>query len=457
VSSGTNHTVRSFRNGIHPGDFKHLTRELAIERLPFPVDVVLPVSQHLGAPSIPTVSVGEYVYRGQCIGDAGGFVSSPLHASVTGRVREIELHHHPSGKMVESVVIETDSHSAQALFGEKRYEWSALDPKELVNLIGSAGFVGLGGAAFPTHVKLSIPEGKQVRFLIVNAAECEPYLNSDYRILREHREAIFEGIRVCMRALGAERCYIGTEINKKDAADDLRASIPTDLPCEIIDLQTKYPQGAEKMLIDAVLREEVPSGKLPIDVHVVVNNVGTIAGIGAFFLYGQPLVERVVTITGPGIRRPANLMVPIGTRLSDVIAHCGGITDDTRQILFGGPMMGTAQRFLDVPIMKGTSGILFLTEEKVVDRHEYPCIRCQKCIDACPVYLNPSRLGALAQARLYEDMMDYHIMDCMECASCSFVCPSNIPLVQRFRVAKGLLREQAAREKAARELEASTA
>lgn len=442
-------TVRSFRHGVHPEDFKHMTRDLAIERIPFPDEVVLPVSQHLGAPSIPTVSPGDYVYRGQRIGDAGGFVSSPLHASITGRVKEIELHHHPSGNMVEAVVIERDPHSPQALFGERRTDWEKLDPKEIIDLIGGAGFVGLGGAAFPTHVKLSVPEGKKVRFFIVNAAECEPYLNSDFRILLEHRDSIFEGVRICMKALGAERCYIGTETNKKDAADELRRSIPDDLPCEIIDLKTKYPQGAEKMLIDAVLNREVPSGKLPIDVQVVVNNVGTIAGIGQFFLYGQPLVERVVTITGPGIRRPANLMVPIGTRLTDIVAHCGGITDDTRQVLFGGPMMGTAQRFLDVPIMKGTSGVLFLTEDRVVHRHEYPCIRCQRCVDACPVYLNPSRLGALAQARLYEDMLDYHIMDCMECASCSFVCPSNIPLVQRFRVAKGLLREQMAREKEA--------
>jgi H+/Na+-translocating ferredoxin:NAD+ oxidoreductase subunit C len=442
-------TVRSFRHGIHPEDFKHLTRDLAIERMPFPDEVILPVSQHLGRPSVPTVAPGDYVYRGQCIGDAGGFVSSPLHASVTGRVKEIELHHHPSGNMVEAIVIERDPHSPQALFGEKRTDWENLDPKEIIDLIGNAGFVGLGGAAFPTHVKLSIPEGKQVRFFIVNAAECEPYLNSDFRILFEKRDAIFEGVRICMKALGAELCYIGTETNKKDAADELRRSVPDDLPCEIIDLKTKYPQGAEKMLIDAVLDREVPSGKLPIDVHVVVNNVGTIAGIGEFFLYGQPLVERVVTITGPGIHRPANLMVPIGTKLTDIIAHCGGIADETRQVLFGGPMMGTAQRFLDVPVMKGTSGVLFLTEERVVHRHEYPCIRCQRCIDACPVYLNPSRLGALAQARLYEDMMDYHIMDCMECAACSFVCPSNIPLVQRFRVAKGLLREKMAREKEA--------
>lgn len=197
-----------------------------------------------------------------------------------------------------------------------------------------------------------------------------------------------------------------------------------------------------------MLHREVPSGKFPIDVQVVVNNVGTVAGIGDLFTYGQPLIERVVTVTGPGIRTPANLLIPIGTKLSDVIAFCGGMSDDTRQILFGGPMMGAAQRFLDVPVMKGTSGILFLTDHEIFPREEYPCIRCLRCVDACPVYLNPSRLGALAKSRHYEDMLDYNVMDCMECGSCSYVCPSNIPLVQRFRVAKGLLREKMAREKA---------
>lgn len=438
---------KSFRHGVHPDDYKHLTRELAIERMPMPEKVVLPLSQHLGKPSIPLVKKGDHVYRGQLIAKAGGFVSSPLHASVTGTVTGIDLHHHASGNMVEAITIETDPTSPQALFAERRIEWANLDPADIIRLIGDGGFVGLGGAAFPTHVKLTIPEGKKARFFIVNAAECEPYLNSDFRIVLERREAIVEGIRVYMKALGAEKAYVGIESNKDDAAQRLAAILPDDLDCEIIVLETKYPQGAEKMLIDAVFHREVPSGKLPIDVETVVNNVGTVAGVGELFLFGQPLIERIVTVTGPGIRRPANLLVPVGTPLQDVIDHCGGMTDDTRQILFGGPMMGAAQRFLDVPVMKGTSGVLFLTGDQVVHREEYPCIRCQRCVDACPVFLNPSRLGSLAKARLYEDMLDYHIMDCMECAACSFVCPSNIPLVQRFRVAKGLLREQQQRDR----------
>lgn len=441
--------TRSFRHGIHPEDFKAFTRDLPIERMPFMEELVLPLSQHLGAPSKPVVKPGDKVYRGQLIAEASGFVSANLHASVTGTVKAIEPRNHPSGKMVDAVVIERDPFSPQALYNERSLPWNNLAPKALIDQIKRGGFVGLGGAAFPTHVKLTPPEGKEARFFIINAAECEPYLNSDFRILLERVDAILLGIRICLKVLGAEKAYLGIETNKPEAIALWSRCIPADLPCDLVPLQTKYPQGAEKMLIEAVLHREVPSGKLPIDVQVVVNNVGTVAGIGDFFAYGQPLIERIVTVTGPGIRKPANLLIPIGTKMSDVIAFCGGLRDNTRQILFGGPMMGAAQRFLDVPVMKGTSGILFLTDYEVLPREEYPCIRCQRCVDACPVYLNPSRLGSLAKSRLYEDMLDYHIMDCMECGSCSYVCPSNIPLVQRFRVAKGLLREKKAREKAA--------
>lgn len=439
----------SFRHGVHPGDYKELTRDLPIERLPFMPELVLPLSQHLGAPSKAIVRPGDRVYRGQMIAEAEGFVSAVLHASATGIVEAIEPRHHPSGNMMEAVVLKPDPDAAQALFRAGAIDWRSLDRPQLVELIRRGGFAGLGGAAFPTHVKLSVPEGKKVRFFLVNAAECEPFLNSDYRILLEKTESVFEGTRVVLKALGAERAYIGVEDNKPEAVERLRALMPPDLACEVVPLATKYPQGAEKMLTEAVLHKEIPSGKLPIDIHVVVNNVGTVAGIGEMVRFGQPLIERVVTVTGPGIERPSNVLVPIGTRLSDVIGYCGGLKDNVRQILFGGPMMGSAQRFLDVPIMKGTSGVLFLTDVEVLPREEYACIKCQRCVDACPVYLNPSRLGALAKARHYEDMLDYHILDCMECGSCSYVCPSNIPLVQRFRVAKALLREQMAKEKAA--------
>ena len=320
---------------------------------------------------------------------------------------------------------------------------------QILARIRQAGVVGAGGAGFPTHVKLAIPEGKHARWLLINGCECEPYLTSDHRIMLEWADSIFLGVRVLARILGAEKSFIAVETNKWDAIKTLVSRIPADLDCELVPLETKYPQGAEKMLIKAILDQEVPSGKLPIDVHVVVQNVGTVAGIGDFFAFGQPLIERVVTVTGPAIRRPTTLLVPIGTRLSNILEHCGGLTADAREILFGGPMMGTPQQFLDVPILKGTSGIVCLTEEQVKSRQEYPCIRCAACLDACPIFLNPSALGSLARTARYDEMMDYNIMDCMECGSCSYVCPSNIPLVQRFRVAKGVLREKQARGKAA--------
>ncbi|KAA3620150.1 MAG: electron transport complex subunit RsxC [Calditrichaeota bacterium] len=442
------HGNKTFDRGVHPGDFKEQTRTLPIERMPLVDEYILPLSQHLGGPSKAVVSVGEKVIRGQLIAEPAGFVSAALHASVTGTVIAIEPRPHPSGRFVESIVIKRDPYSAQRLFDEHATDWKKMEPAELLRAIQQGGFVGLGGAAFPTHVKLSVPPGKKVDFFMINAAECEPYLTSDHRVMLEQPEAIFLGIRICMKILGAKRAYLGAEINKLDALAQLQSQIPADLPCEIVPLETKYPQGAEKMLTEAVLKREIPSGKLPIDIQVVVNNVGTVAAIGDLFRYNQPVIERVVTMTGPGIQNPRNLLIPIGTKLTEVIEFCGGMKEDVRQILFGGPMMGNAVRSTDVPITKGTSGVVFFTEDEMVSTKEYPCIRCMRCVDACPVYLNPTQLGALARAGHYDDMMDLNIMDCMECGSCSYACPSNIPLVQSFRVGKALLREKMARERA---------
>jgi len=443
--------VKSFRHGVHPAEHKALTDSSPIERVAFPDEVVLPLSQHIGGPSKPVVEIGDKVYRGQVIAEATGFVSVPLHASVTGSVTEIDKHHHPSGRLDEAIVIKVDHNSPQTLFDECAIDWESLSNEELLEQIKQGGFVGLGGAAFPTHVKLSIPEGKRARWLVVNGCECEPYLTSDHRIMLEWADSIFLGIRVLQKILSTEKTYIGVETNKWDAIKSLASQIPSDLNCELVPLETKYPQGAEKMLITAILKREVPSGRLPIDIHVVVQNVGTIAELGDLFAFGQPLIERVVTVSGPGIRNPTTLLAPVGTKLADILGYCGGVTDDLREILFGGPMMGVPQQFLDVPILKGTSGIVCLTEEQLRERTELPCIRCSTCLESCPVFLDPATLGALARVAKYEEMLDYHIMDCMECGACSYVCPSNIPLVQRFRVAKGLLREKQAREKQARE------
>ena len=447
--------VKSFRHGVHPGTFKEQTADRLIERMPFPDEVVLHLRQHLGAPSKPVVSVGERVFRGQLIAAASGFVSVPLHASATGRVSAIEKRRHPAGNMSEAIVIEVDPNSPQALYEDAPHDWRTPSREDLVKMIQAGGFVGLGGAAFPTHVKLSVPEGKRVEWVLINGAECEPYLTTDHRIMIESADSIILGIRITMKALGANKSFFGIENNKMDAIRALRDRLPADLNCEVVPLETKYPQGAEKMLVSAVLAREVPSGRLPIDVQVVVNNVGTVAAMGDYFGYGQPLIERVVTVSGPGVRNPSTLLIPLGTKLSDVLAHCGGVSEDTNQILFGGPMMGSAQYHMDVPVLKGTSGILCLTHAEAAVRREYACIRCSSCLDACPVFLNPSLLGQMARTGHYEDMRTMHLMDCMECGSCSYVCPSNIPLVQRFRVAKALLREEDAREQAKQRAEAA--
>lgn len=438
--------AKTFEHGVHPADHKARTRDLAVERMPFVDEYVLPLRQHLGAPSKPLVSAGQTVYRGQPIAEASGFVSVALHAPVTGRVRGIERRATASGEESESIVIDRDPASPQMLYNERPVD--ALPPAEVLKKIQGAGIVGLGGAAFPTHVKLSVPQGKKVEFLLVNGCECEPYLTCDHRVMLEKPEAIFRGLRICLAATGAGLAYFGVETNKLEVLEALRRAKPADLPVEFVALETKYPQGAEKMLIQVVVDREVPSGKLPIDVQVVVQNVGTLAAIGDAFRYGQPLIERVLTVTGPGVRDARNLLVPLGTPVRDVIEWCGGLTDDTKQVILGGPMMGQPTASLDVPVVKGTSGILALTDREFVPREEMACLRCLRCVDACPLDLNPCRLGQFAKAKRYDDLLEYHLLDCMECACCSYVCPSSIPLVQRFRVAKALIREKQAREKA---------
>jgi Na+-translocating ferredoxin:NAD+ oxidoreductase subunit C len=323
-------------------------------------------------------------------------------------------------------------------------DWHTLSPAEVVKAVQDAGVVGLGGAAFPTHVKLSPPAGEKVSLVLINGAECEPYLTTDHRSMVEYPERVHFGIRIMLHALGVTRAVIGVEKNKPDAIETLRATTPSDLDVTVLPLTVKYPQGAEKMLIRSVLGIEVPSGKLPLSVGVVVQNVGSAAMIGEVFETGLPLVERIVTVTGRGLRRPANLIVPVGTKLRDLLDSCGGLTDDAAEIVFGGPMMGLPVADLDTPILKGTTGVVVLTRSEVRRRRSYPCIHCGYCIDACPVFLDPQYLGSLALAGRHEDMEPRHLADCVLCGSCSYVCPSNIPLSQLFQASKSALRKQKA-------------
>jgi electron transport complex protein RnfC len=432
----------TFRHGVHPPETKHLTERVPVRRMPFPEEIVLPLRQHAGRPARLLVKVGDHVERGDKVAEADGFVSVPIHASATGTVKDIRLCPHPDGSMAESVVIAVEKFSPQIPRPRIVPQWEGLSPQQVVEEVQKAGVVGLGGAAFPTHVKLLPPADMPVHTLIVNGAECEPYLTTDHRTMVEYPERVQFGIRIMMKALGVDKAVIGVEKNKPDAIARLRETLPDDLDVSVLPLTVKYPQGAEKMLIKVVTGREVPSGKLPMNVGVVVQNVGSIACIGEIFDTGYPLIERVVTVTGPGVRKPSNLLVPVGTRLRDVLEFCGGLTGDASQIVFGGPMMGAAQPDLDTPLIKGTTGVVVLTKKEARSVERYPCIHCGRCLESCPVFLNPSLLGTQAQAGRYEEMEAANLMDCMLCGCCSYVCPSHIPLSQMFALGKNMLRKR---------------
>jgi electron transport complex protein RnfC len=442
----------SFRHGIHPEEYKYLSDKKRIERMPFQEEYILHLSQHIGAPSKSIVRKGQKVRRGEKIADPGGYVSVALHSPVDGTVETIGLFDHPSGQMLPAIKIKTDPFSTQQWNGDPSPDVEKLDVPGFISAVQDAGIVGMGGAAFPAHVKFSIPEGKKCTYLMLNGSECEPFLTCDHRVMVEYAEELIDGIGILQQFIKAEQIYIGIEVNKPDAIEILREKAKkSTLPIEVISFTVKYPQGAEKMMITAILGKEVPSGQFPLEVETLLSNVGTVVSLSNYFRRSQPLAERVVTVTGTAVKRPANVLVPIGTPMREVVDFCGGITDDAARILLGGPMMGVVQKNLDVPVLKGTSGILVLTENEVRDIDTYHCIRCSRCLDACPLFLNPSWLGLLARKGLWDEMEESNVLDCFECAACSFVCPSGIPLVQSFRVAKGIIREKNMRERSKNE------
>ena len=428
---------------MHPPESKTDTCTREIRQFDFASVLLIPLSQHIGAPSVAVVREGQEVERGQVLAEADGFVSVPQHAPASGVVRRIGLMPSITGKMAKGIYLEPYPGSSQEVAEGEPCDLDTASADDIIAAVQSAGIVGLGGAAFPTHVKLKPPEGKTVETLIVNGIECEPYLTTDHRVMLEQTADIYMGIRYLLKATGAERAIIGVEANKLDAAETLRVAAPDDIPVTTEVVDVKYPQGAEKMLITALLGKEVPSGGLPADVGVATVNVATTAEIGRLLPHGRGIQERVVTITGPAIGRKGNYRIPIGTPLRFALEQVA-VSDDVSRVFLGGPMMGQALSSLDIPITKGTSGFVAFTEAQTgIKEQEYPCIRCAYCVDACPIFLNPSQMALLAKSGEYERMADdYNLMDCFECGACSYVCPSHIPLVQRFRISKAIVRER---------------
>lgn len=434
---------KTFKHGVHPPEHKDTTNGLPIRQFPFAPVIILPMSQHIGSPSEPIVREGQEVTRGQLLAKATGYVSVPLHAPVSGTIRKIGNVPTISGKMVSGIYLEAFPSSSQEIMDGTPVNLDTATPEEILQGIQDAGIVGLGGAAFPTHVKLKIPEGKNCEVLILNGIECEPFLTTDHRVMLEQADDIFMGIRYLLKSTGAKRAIIGIEANKQDAADHLSGQVPADIPVTVEVVPVKYPQGAEKMLITALLKKEVPSGGLPIDVGVVVVNVATAAEIGRLLPHGRGIQERVVTITGPGVKKKGNYLIPVGTPLRYALDQVG-VDENISEVYMGGPMMGVAVSNLNISIVKGTSGIVVFKAEDVQRSDKiYPCIKCGACVDACPISLNPSKLGILAKFEAYDKMAEeFNLMDCFECGSCSYVCPSHIPLVQYFRLSKSIVRKR---------------
>ncbi len=427
----------TFKGGVHPPEKKELAEHKPIEVLPRPAMVIIPVQQHIGAPAEPIVQIGDFVKTGQKICEPKGFVSVPSHASITGTVKAIEVRPHPTGGNGLSIVIEAAEQ--EELIPDIRPISGFFDQPaaEMKKQILDAGIAGMGGAAFPTHVKLSPPPQKKIDTFILNGAECEPYLTSDARLMLEQSEQVLEGMRIIMKVLDCKAGYIAIEKNKPEAIKRIKKLVnEAGYPYEVIGLNVKYPQGAEKQLIKAITNREVPAGGLPMDVGCLVQNVGTARAVYDAVSMQKPLYERVVSVTGKGIKEPKNLLVRIGTPIGELIKYCGGLTEDAGKIINGGPMMGIAQYSLETPVTKGTSGVVILTEKEAQLSETQPCIRCARCVDSCPMNLMPNVLAMLVEHQRFKEAHQYNILNCIECGCCSYVCPSKIKHVHLFKFGK---------------------
>ncbi len=438
----------SFKGGIHPDYEKELSSGAAIEDLPPPERAVVHLSQHIGAPAKAAVKKKQQVQKGEVLGEAAGFVSVPVHAPISGKVVEIALHLHPFGSLQEAVVIESDGEDQWCeLPPETRPE--SLSADEIKDRIRDAGIVGLGGAAFPTHVKLSPPPDKTIDTILLNAAECEPYLTADDRLMQEEPERVLSGFLALRKVLGAKDAVIGIEENKPEAMGAMEKAVGKVDGVRVARLHVKYPQGGEKQLIDAILGREVPTGGLPMDCGVVVQNVATCAAVDDAVRFGRPLISRVTTVTGQGVASPVNLRGRVGTPVQAFIDAAGGFRGNPGRVVLGGPMMGGAIHTTDTPVIKSTGGVLVLTPEELPPAEFDACIRCGRCVRACPIHLCPNEMGNYCEVEMWDQLEGLNVGDCIECGCCAFSCPANRPLVQFFRYAKLWIRQQAALAKAA--------
>lgn len=432
--------------GIHPSYRKDATASLPIEPMPMPKRLVVSMSQHLGAPAKPSVKKGDTVALGQPIAEASGYVSARVHAPAAGIVKGVDDMPTLGGRMAQALEIETDGSDRRDTSLAPIPDWHVAAPRLLIERVAAAGIVGMGGAGFPTAVKLSPPQGKVIDTLIINGAECEPFLTSDHRLMEEHAGRIWEGVRIIRHVLGAKTVRIAIEDNKPGAIRAMEAAMAgAEGDVEIVELRTEYPQGAEKQLIFAVTGREVPVGGLPMDVGALVENVATAAAICEAVREGTPLFRRVVTVTGAGVRTPRNLWAPLGTSLRDLVNHCGGLATARGKVICGGPMMGLAQPTLDAGMTKTTSGLLLQPSTETVEFSSMPCITCGRCVQACPMGLLPCTLSECVESESYEAAETYDVLSCIECGCCAYECPAHRPLVQHMKQGKAkvaLIRRQ---------------
>jgi electron transport complex protein RnfC len=426
----------TFSGGIHVTGHKELTSRAAAITATLPDRLYIPLSQHIGAACVPMVTVGERVTKGERIGESKGFVSSPIHATVSGEVVAIEVMEHPGGSFVPCIVIANDRLEEWHESIKPNPDPAHLSPEEIRKIILDAGIVGMGGATFPSHVKYAPVEGKSADTVILNGVECEPYLTSDHRLMLEKADRIVAGLGYIMKSVGCQRGVIAIEDNKMDAVAVLEQVARANPAISVVVLKEKYPQGSEKQLIYACTGREVPVGGLPIAVGVIVNNVGTAAAIADAVELGIPLIERYITVSGDGVKNPANYLVRVGTLFSDLIAQSGGTVGDVERIISGGPMMGKTVFSTEVPVVKGSSGIVIMQKPPEASPNEYPCVRCAKCVDVCPAFLEPTSIVKLAKRSKWEETEAANVMSCIECGSCVYVCPAQIPLIQYIRRAK---------------------